>query len=129
MTSEPVEIKHLTEDATGESHFDSFTVERPLVEFAPPALPFFASPVQPATGFVHVRIPKGWVGAAHPAPQRQICFGLGGALKVTASDGAVRVIGPGEVWQMTDVTGKGHAAEVVSDVPFDAVMVLLPDAD
>ncbi|HVY20929.1 MAG TPA: hypothetical protein VHA70_12755 [Bauldia sp.] len=128
MTAEPVEIERLTEDAAGESHFDSFTVERPLMEFAPPALPFFASSVQPARGFVHVRIPKGWVGAAHPAPQRQICFCLGGALKVTASDGTVRTIGPGDAWQMMDVTGKGHAAEVVSDVPFDAVMVLLPES-
>ncbi len=127
--AETVDVFRLTEDAAGESHFDSFVVDRPLVEFAPPALPFFASAVQPATGFIYIRIPKGWVGAAHPAPHRQICFGLGGALKITASDGSVRVVGPGDAWQMTDTAGKGHSGEVVSDGPFDAVMVLLPEPE
>ena len=50
-----------------------------------------------------------------------------GALKVTASDGDVRVIEPGMIWLMTDTQGKGHESEVVSSVPFEAVIVFLPN--
>jgi hypothetical protein len=33
----------------------------------------------------------------------------------------------GEAWLMEDTAGGGHHTEVVSDVPFDAVVVQLPD--
>jgi hypothetical protein len=118
-------VLHLTEDAAGESHFSQFELALKETPFAPPALPFLVSPVLPAKGCVAIRIPVGWVGELHQSPHRQILFCMAGALKVTASDGQVRLVEAGSVWQMEDVHGKGHWSEVPSRVPFDAVIVLL----
>jgi hypothetical protein len=37
----------------------------------------------------------------------------------------VRVIAPGRLWLMTDVTGNGHESEVASDVAFEAALVFV----
>ena len=104
--SASLNVVRLSEDTAGESHFDSFQIARPLVTFAPPAHPFLVSAVEKASGYVVVRIPAGWVGERHPSPHRQIAFCLSGALKVTASDGDVRVIKAGDAWLMTDIQAK-----------------------
>lgn len=127
MMTQPLEIIRLTEDTAGESHFDSVAVERELVPFAPPAVPFFATPAAKAEGYVVIRIPVGWVGELHRSPRYQMLFCWAGALRVTASDGGVRTIAAGDAWLMADNHGKGHASEVVSDVPFDAVIIQLPE--
>ncbi|PZV36952.1 hypothetical protein [Mesorhizobium kowhaii] len=119
------DVLHLTENATGESHFSQFDLPLKETRFAPPALPFLVSPVMPTKGYVAIRIPVGWVGELHQSPHRQILFCMAGALKVTASDGEVRLVEAGSVWQMEDVQGKGHWSEVPSQVPFDAVILLL----
>ncbi len=123
---ETISTIRLSEDSDGDSHFDSFNVTCELTKFAPPALPFFVSAVEKASGYVVVRIPVGWVGELHPSPHRQILFCWSGALKVTATDGAVRVVETGTVWLMEDTNGKGHQSAVVSSVPFDAVIILVP---
>ncbi|MGO4564850.1 hypothetical protein AB4Z52_07215 [Rhizobium sp. 2YAF20] len=78
-----------------------------------------------AKGYVAIRIPAGWAGELHRSPHRQILFCLSGALKVTASDNEMRLVEAGSVWQMEDVSGKGHWSEVATPVPFDAVIILL----
>jgi quercetin dioxygenase-like cupin family protein len=118
-------VQHLVEDKAGESRFESFAIALDETRFAPPARPFLVSKLRPAKGFVAIRIPVGWVGELHRSPQRQILFCLAGALKVTASDGGVRIVDTGSIWQMEDVTGKGHWSEVSSSVPFDAVIIAL----
>jgi quercetin dioxygenase-like cupin family protein len=123
--SPAVAVVRLAEDASGESHFDAFQIEQSLTDFAPPAKPFFASSLEKASGYVTIRIPVGWVGETHQSPHRQILFCLGGELKVTASDGSVRMIGAGDAWLMSDTRGKGHRSEVASSVHFDAVIILL----
>jgi hypothetical protein len=122
-------VLHLVEDLSGESHFESFALDLEETQFAPPAHAFLVSKLRPATGFVAVRLPVGWVGALHRSPQRQILFCIAGALKVTATDGEHRLVEVGSVWQMEDVTGKGHRSEVASSVPFDAVIIALGDGD
>ena len=49
----------------------------------------------------------------HPAPRRQYIINLDGAVRITASDGEARVIGPGEVILVEDTTGKGHLSKSV----------------
>jgi quercetin dioxygenase-like cupin family protein len=119
------DVIHLTEDAAGESHFGAFALPLHETEFAPPARPFQVSPIMPAKAYVAIRIPAGWVGELHRSPHRQILFCMSGALKVTASDGEVRLIQAGSVWQMEDVSGQGHWSEVPTEVPFDAVIIVL----
>ena len=72
--SESLDVVRLSEDATGESHFDSFGIDRSMMKFAPPALPFFVSSAEKASGYVVVRLPAGWVGERHRSPHRQIAF-------------------------------------------------------
>ena len=118
-------VVRLTEDAAGESHFDDYDVILEDTDFAPPAPSLLASTIADASGYVVIRLPAGWVGEPHPSPHRQILFCLSGSLRVTASDGASRVIEAGRAWHMADTHGKGHKTEVVSDGPCDAAVILL----
>jgi hypothetical protein len=44
----------------------------------------------------------------HPAPRRQLVINISGEVEITASDGEVRVFGPGSIMLADDTTGKGH---------------------
>ncbi len=46
-------------------------------------------------------------------------------MEVTASDREIRQIGPGDVWQMEDLTGKGHRTRVLGNDDFEAAVVQL----
>ena len=121
----PLSVLRLGADAAGESHFDSFTIERSLQDFAPPAHPLFMSAIEKVSGYAVLHLPVGWGGERHPSPHRQILFCLAGALRVTASDGDSRMVKAGDAWLMEDTRGAGHKSEVVSEEPFDAVVILL----
>ncbi|MBL8908520.1 MAG: hypothetical protein JNM20_17750 [Rhizobiales bacterium] len=118
-------VYRLTEDAAGESSFTDGELVRSLNDFAPPALPFYTSAIEKASGYTAIRIPVGWVGELHRSPYRQMMFCCAGALKVTATDGSVRTVQAGDAWLMADNHGKGHRSEVVSAVAFDAVIIIL----
>jgi quercetin dioxygenase-like cupin family protein len=124
----PLKVLRLFADASGASCFDSFEIARDLRDFAPPALPLLASDVKTATGYAVLRLPVGWIGDRHPSPKRQILFCLAGKVRITADIGEPRTVAMGEAWMMEDTAGSGHTTEVISDVPFDAVVVQLPDA-
>ncbi|MFO0994861.1 MAG: cupin domain-containing protein [Hyphomicrobiales bacterium] len=118
-------VYRLTENGGGESSFDDSEIIRTLTTFAPPAVPFYTSAIEKAAGYTAIRIPVGWIGELHRSPYRQMLFCWAGALKVTATDGSVRTVKAGDAWLMADNHGKGHRSEVVSDVPFDAVIIIL----
>ena len=120
-------VLRLSADSLGESHFDNFIIDRVLQDFAPPARPLFVSAVEVASGYAVLRLPVGWMGERHPSPQRQMLFCLSGAVKVTASDGDIRFVKVGDAWLMEDTSGTGHETEVLSDDPFDAIVVILPE--
>ena len=122
-------VYRLSEDKSGESSFDEFELSRTLNKFAPPAVPFYTSAIEKAAGYTAIRIPVGWVGELHRSPYRQMLFCSSGALKVTATDGSVRTVKAGDAWLMADNHGKGHQSEVVSKVPFDAVIIILEQSD
>lgn len=44
----------------------------------------------------------------HPAPRRQYCITLGGAVEIRIGDGTVKTFGPGDVLLAEDLTGQGH---------------------
>jgi len=122
-------VYRLTENAAGESSFADAELERTLNSFAPPAVPFYTSAIEKASGYTAIRIPVGWVGELHRSPYRQMMFCCAGALKVTATDGSVRTVKAGDGWLMADNQGKGHRSEVVSKEPFDAVIIILEKSD
>lgn len=120
-------VIRLTDDASGESHFDDSDVPLELKIFAPPAPAVLVSSTTDASGYVVMRLPTGWTGERHPSPRRQIFFCLSGMLKVTASDGTSWMIEPGTAWFMSDTRGKGHTTDVVSTGPVDGVIIFLND--
>lgn len=120
-------VHRVSADEAGESHFDAYEVPQSLKNFAPPARPFFVSDVERATGYVVIHLPVGWVGEFHPSPRRQIVFCLSGSLAITASDGDEHLFGPGDAYLLEDTSGKGHKAELTSEVPVNAVIVQLPN--
>ena len=63
----------------------------------------------------------------HPAPRRQFVVNLTGAVEITASDGEVRVFGPGSVMLAEDTTGKGHISKAIGDEERLSLFIHLPE--
>jgi hypothetical protein len=107
----------------GESHWDSVEVALAERSFAPPAKAIEISAPEAAKQILFLRLRAGWDEPSHPTPvaQRLVC--LSGSVRVTASDGQARTIGPGDVWHMEDKHGKGHHTAVVGEEDFLAVIV------
>jgi hypothetical protein len=122
-----VRLLRLFADENGESHFDD--VEIPFKEVddyfenTPPVL--FSS-FHPASEYGFERVPPGWIGDWHPAPQRVLAIYLSGELEIQASDGEVRPLGPGSVLLAEDTTGKGHRNRVTSTTGLEMVFITLP---
>jgi hypothetical protein len=115
-------IRTFTDDQ-GRSQFDSYAVPETLQPFAPPADPVFVSERAPASGYVVIYMPPGWVGKPHPSPRRQILFCLSGGMRITSSTGEIRTLGVGDAWLMGDTTGEGHKSEVTSPEGASVVIV------
>lgn len=113
-------------DAAGESHWQDVPVGLEEREFAPPAQAIEISRAIPATQTLFLRLKAGWDEPTHPTPVRQKLICLAGQVRVTASDGDSRVIGPGDVWIMEDTHGKGHHTAVIGDTDFHSVIVQFP---
>ena len=114
-------------NASGASCFEAYEIPRTLRNFAPPAAPLWTSDAEPASAYVLIRLPVGWNGEKHPTPRRHILFGLGGKMRITPDIGDSRIISTGDILKMEDTVGGGHFTEVISDEPFEAVMIQLPD--
>lgn len=110
-------------DDQGESHWQDVAVTLEEKTFAPPAKAIEVSASDPVTAFMFLRLRAGWDEPVHPTPvaQRLVC--LRGSVRVTASDGDVRDIRPGDVWHMEDTHGKGHHTMVTSEDDFESVIV------
>jgi hypothetical protein len=126
----PVTVQRLHTQETGLSRFDTFEIEREMTLFAPPAHPFPLSTSTPASRFVLLQLPAGWIGERHRTPTRQILFCLGGSVRVTPGVGDAVTISAGDsagdAWLMEDTTGSGHETQVILREPFEAVVVQLP---
>jgi hypothetical protein len=62
----------------------------------------------------------------HVAPGRQFAMNIRGELECEVSDGATRVVGPGDPVFLTDTVGKGHITRLLSPVTF---VFLYPPTD
>lgn len=114
-------------DGADGTRFDTVMITGSPKHFAPPAVPFGVSPLEPATqcGFLH--LPVGWVGEQHPSPLRMWIYVLEGEMDFEASDGEVRRILPGSALLLEDTTGRGHVSRVVGDQPVTLAVVRLPE--
>ena len=103
-------IHNLYTDANGQSHFRDIEVE--WVEETRSGKP---SKRLPATGIIFREVPPTYDLDWHPAPRRQYIINLDAGVEITASDGEVRKIGPGEVFLVEDTTGKGHLSKAIDN--------------
>lgn len=103
-----MKIHHLYTDAGGESHFEDLEIE-----LGPPTPSGRVSARRPATGIIFREVPPTYDLDWHPAPRRQYIINLDAGVELTASDGAKRCIGAGEVILVEDTWGKGHLSRAV----------------
>ncbi len=118
-----MEFHRLFADPEGESHWEDIEVTLEERSFAPPATKIEISEPEPARQTMFLRLKSGWDEPIHPTPVAQKLICLAGAVKVTASDGDARLIGPGDVWHMEDTHGKGHHTVVTSKEDLEAVII------
>ncbi|SRR5579884_1470215 len=114
-------------DRHGDSHFEDVEVEMSFVDFAPPAPPLEVSASMPGTNVAFLHAPAGWSDSSHPAPRRLLSLFLRGEIEVTASDGEVRLFGPGSAVLLEDTSGKGHGTRVVGNDDALAAIVQLAE--
>lgn len=103
-------IHNLYTDASGESHFRDIEVE-----WAEERRGSKLSKRLPANGIIFRQTKADNDLDFHNAPRRQYIVNLQGSVKITASDGESRVIGPGEVFLVEDTTGKGHQSHTLGE--------------
>ena len=110
-------------DAAGESHWSEIEVKVEERTFAPPAQAIEISEPEQVKQTMFLRLRSGWNEPIHPTPVMQKLVCLAGTVRVTASDGNFRNIGPGDVWHMEDKIGRGHHTQVTSVEDFEAVII------
>lgn len=118
-----MKFHRLYSDEDGESHWQDVDVTLEEQVFAPPAKAIEISVPEAAKQSLFLRLRSGWDEPIHPTPVAQKLICMSGKVRVTASDGKSREIGPGDVWHMEDKTGKGHRTEVISSEDFHCLIV------
>lgn len=101
----------------GESHLDEIEIPMSESAVAKNVPPLLVSAPEPATSILFLGHTPGaerpW--GAHPAPKRQYVIVLVGRLRIDASDGSSREIGPGDVVLAEDTEGVGHRTTPLTD--------------
>ena len=113
----------LYSDDNGESQWEDVDISLEEQSFAPPAQAIEISEPEAVKQTLFLRLRSGWNEPAHPTPVTQKLICLAGRVRVTASDGESRDVGPGDVWHMEDKHGKGHHTEVISEEDFETVII------
>ena len=101
-------IHHLYSGPDGESHFGDIEIEWSDIKGSRKY-----SERLPATGIIFRETGGDYDLDWHPAPRRQYIINLDAGVKLTASDGEAREIGPGEVIFVEDTSGKGHLSQAI----------------
>jgi hypothetical protein len=116
-------IVRIVADGHGGSRFEDAVDRLMPADFAPPAPPLGVSEPRSATVVRLIGAPAGWDSPPHPAPVRQWVIMVRGTVEVRATDGTVRLFGPGTVVQLEDTTGTGHATRVLPGEDWVACVV------
>ncbi len=103
-----VKYHHLYADENGESHFKNVNVEFVEELF----MGNLSAPV-PVKNLIFREVMPSYDLDWHNAPRRQFIVNLTGGVRITASDGEEREIGPGEILLVEDTTGKGHLSQAL----------------
>ena len=104
-------IHNLYADENGESHFRDIEIAWDEERRGSKLSKRF-----PATGIIFRETKPENTVDWHVAPRRQYIVNLQSGVKITASDGEARIIGPGEILLVEDITGKGHLSEGLGEL-------------
>jgi hypothetical protein len=121
-----VRITRVYSDAGGETHFADEEISFSEIDYAPPAPPLHVSAFVPASRIGFLQEPAGWIGEAHPTPQRQYVLILAGTFQASVSDGEERTFPAGSVVLLEDVTGAGHRTSFIGDEELCIALVQVP---
>ena len=125
-----VRLLRLFAGEDGNSHFEDQEIPfREVDDYFENTPPVLFSSFEPASEYGFERVPPGWVGDWHPAPQRVLAIYLSGELEIEASDGEVRPLGPGSILLAEDTAGKGHRNRVIGATELKMVFITLPDTE
>jgi hypothetical protein len=123
MNRQKVMVLNLWADQQGISHFREIEFDLKTI----PAGGAISEPMK-TTHLWFRRTPQGQDMDWHPAPRRQLVFTLsGGVAELTASDGEVRLVKPGDIVLVEDTFGQGHKSGAFDGLPRDSVFVGLAD--
>ena len=122
-----VSVIRIWADEDGESHLEDVDLEFEEQDFVPPAPPVLLASPEAASGCAFARVPPGWHGDWHPAPQREVVIYLTGQGTIEAGDGEIRSLEPGTILLAEDTNGRGHVTRVTGTDEMFVVVVTLPD--
>ena len=115
-------------DGAGETHLERMAADFAAVEDYARGVPTVGVAPLTAAGSSHLlRFERGWVGDFHPAPRRQFLAQLAGRVRVTVTDGKSIDAGPGTLWLVEDIEGKGHRSEVIGDEGVSFLVVTIAE--
>lgn len=118
-------IARLYADDAGGSHFEDVEIEFTATDYVSSAPSIELSHPIPVSQARFMSVPAAWSSDWHSASARAIFFVLTGEWEVTTSDGESRRFGVGSTLLVEDVTGKGHASQVLGDEGSIAAMIEL----
>jgi hypothetical protein len=113
-------LHNLFEDDAGVSHFRDIEVAWKEIR---QANKFSAR--EPASGITFRETTRDYTVDWHPAPRRRYVINLDSEVRITAGDGETRLIGPGEILLVEDITGKGHISKFVGGARRRSIFVAL----
>ena len=121
---ETLSYTHLYADASGVSHFRT-----EQLDFKPLGTPNASQNLTQhvlagAQGATLLRLRQGAVEDWHVAPRTQFLIAVQGESEVTAGDGKMLRLKPGEIMLMDDTAGKGHRTAALGSV--DHVALVIP---
>ena len=119
-------VPRLYTDEHGDSRFDSYEVPLNPRVHAPPAAPFMLADPVATTEYIFFRIPPGWSGDRHPTPNNRLVICLTGELRFIGSTGETLILRAGDRMMDMNTSGKGHATEVISDIPAEGIIIRVP---
>jgi hypothetical protein len=121
-----MDLLEIYADDDGETHFRKAPVAFEPNHYAPPSPPLEISAETPVTTSLFLVAPPGWDDAFHATPRRQYAVLLDGELSVTASDGEMVTMKPGDMVLLNDADSKGHLSRVQGDQPARFLMIGCP---
>lgn len=110
-------------DLDGESHFEDLTFAFEAID----ATLGRTVPVASTEIIVNRVTASPRLAGWHHAPRRQYVIVLSGEFELEVSDGNVREVGPGSIYLVEDLSGKGHCMRVPAGVEVCIVFVPLQD--